>query len=257
MSIINLRRICCELKTQIPGQILLHHPPGDILMKVPQDIVKHFDVERYINKYMMPQDIVLTDVEKTEKDKVQMFIDIMYKYDHIMNENQTKQDAFDIDKLYELFGIIHEEMGMSQLMDVLFDIKNKKIKDIDAFTSNYACQATQNRCNIRNNNTDRRRERTIRSRYARYYKGMSLDDCNTMDMLDMIHMKVFHPQNNDQRIEERKAKDIVDEEVESNHLFKDRLDHDIDLRPFKLFCDSNAYDSEAIYHDVVLCQSNA
>eukprot|EP01083_Nonionella_stella_P231826 818362_1 len=150
---------------------------------------------------------------------------------------------------------------MAQLMDVLFDIKNKKIKDIEAFTRNFGCQSAQ-QCNILNNNTDRRRQRTIRPKHAYYYKdiggdnNMSLEDCNTMEMLDVIHMKVFHPQNSDQRIEDRKAKDILDEEVESNHLFKDRLDYDIDLRPFKLFCDVNEYDSEALYHDMFLRQSN-
>eukprot|EP01083_Nonionella_stella_P037606 102496_1 len=245
MSIIKLRRTCGhgQQETQVPGHILLQHRTDDILKIVPQDIVKHFDVATYLKKHMMPQDIVLTEMNKTEKARVQTFIDIMYKYDHVMNENQTKQHVFNINKLYELFGIINEEMSMAQLMDVLFDIKNKKIKDIEAFTSNFGCQAAQHRCNILKNMTDRTRQRTIRSKYAYYYNdigghnNMSLDDCNTMEMLDMIHMKVFHPQNNDQRIEERKAKDIIDEEVESNHLFKDRLDYGIDLRPFKLFCD--------------------
>eukprot|EP01083_Nonionella_stella_P026421 72714_1 len=258
MSIIKLRRDhgqLTTLSTQVPGQILLHPPTDDILKIVPEDIVKHFDVETYIKKHMMPQDITSTEIEKTEKERVQTFIDIMYKYDHIMNESQT------INKLYELFRIINEEMGMAQLMDVLFDIKNKKIKDIEAFTRNFGCQSAQ-QCNILNNNTDRRRQRTIRPKHAYYYKdiggdnNMSLEDCNTMEMLDVIHMKVFHPQNSDQRIEDRKAKDILDEEVESNHLFKDRLDYDIDLRPFKLFCDVNEYDSEALYHDMFLRQSN-
>eukprot|EP01084_Bolivina_argentea_P250586 419925_1 len=154
---------------------------------------------------------------------------------------------------------------MSQLLDISFQIKDETIKDIEAFKKNYGCQETKYKCNILNNNmkTRRRNEvlstKRIASKYGHkeienitmYYDGMTLEDYNKMEMLDLIHIKIFHPQNNhNQRIQKRKEKDIINEEIENNQLFKDRFDYDIDLHSLKMYCDLNEFDSEAIHNDI-------
>eukprot|EP01084_Bolivina_argentea_P250585 419919_1 len=181
MAIIKLRHTCQEIEQQsteteeqIPGKVLLEYKVNDFLNQIHEDInhikwKKHIDI--YIVNNITPfnfnrqqTDIVVSERQITEKEKVQKFIDIMSKYEQIMNQKQkhnhqeeekqivivissAAKSLFDMSKLDKLVDLIDKEMPMPQLMDVLFDIKHKKIEDSDKIMKNHECKLRHD-CNI-------------------------------------------------------------------------------------------------------------
>eukprot|EP01084_Bolivina_argentea_P082252 148925_1 len=255
MAIIKLRKICQDMEQgQIPGKILLDYTTSGIFDRISDDI-KHIEWEKHIKNYMLnndsesPQEIVLTEQKINQQDAVEMFLDIMNKYDQIMNNN-TDNNKYDEHKLKTLFTSIDTETNMSQLMDILFDIKNGNIKQSDVDIKRYKCSTPSN-CNILYNNMKTRQYRLLSRalQSERQYKmqnNMTTQYCNKMELLDLIHIGVFHEQTTDRRM-------IANERfetVEKHKLFQDKFDENNNLHSFQLFCEDEEYDSEGIYDDI-------
>eukprot|EP01084_Bolivina_argentea_P176334 305164_1 len=155
-------------------------------------------------------------------------------------------------------------MPMPQLMDVLFDIKHKKIEDSDKIMKNHECKLRHD-CNIVNNvvqtreqRRDMRHQRELsRSRnrkHSRFHSSGLLQSqfkhYSKIELLDLIHIRLFHQEQTDRRLLSD-TDDILTAQLkfETVILFKDSLNNH-KLGWVKQFCDEENYDSEAIYDDL-------
>eukprot|EP01084_Bolivina_argentea_P300634 518449_1 len=142
-------------------------------------------------------------------------------------------------------------------MDILFDVTHRNIKDSENIKNDYQCKLKHDCVIMKNINETRKHHLLSRVlRPVQQYKvqndnkssNMTSKDYGKMELLDLIHVRLFHSEDNYRRT----RVDVVAPKLklEKDNVFKDMLNNDHDLDPFQLFCDSEEYDTEAIYEDL-------
>eukprot|EP01084_Bolivina_argentea_P265833 450736_1 len=251
ISILKLRAKCSQLQKkqnmQFPGETLLRYTTTNILNNIPEDI-KHIKWQQYIDDYISinftkPENLRILQAAKiSESQRKQVLMDIMDKYNKIINvmhDDDKKADA-----LEALFNCIN----MSQLMDAMFDIKRRNIRDSEQIKA-YQCQL-KTECKIFKNNIESHRHRSmprvlkVTQQYQKFNQMTS-----EMELLDLIHVRLFHP-NNRRRLVQM-TDDIItpDLEFENNELFLDKINNN-NLKSFQQFCENEQFDTDAMYYDM-------
>eukprot|EP01084_Bolivina_argentea_P071065 129245_1 len=278
MSIIKLRKICESIEgEQIPGKLLLEYANNNILKLITEKI-KHVEWKKYIESYIIASlikqkpAILFAHKELADKEQIQKFVAIMSMYDKIMNSNDDEKhqnehdehyysnnsekkmvkNAFNLNDLRELFDFIDNEMNMSQLLDISFDIKRKNIENSDQITKDYQCKLKY-RCSILNNHITNR-NRLLSQNEKRPY-SMTQQNYSKMELLDLMHIRLFHNEliRNGLIRNFRNRDDntlVFDSKFEADKLLIDQFTNANSLQCLKLFCEKEEYDSEAIYDDL-------
>eukprot|EP01083_Nonionella_stella_P217394 780542_1 len=291
MDVLKMRKICHEYqKEQCVGQILLEYKTSAIFERVPFGIKQFIDWEQHIAHYLshnLPkindhaQIPAAEEKRKSLNERVEQCVDIMQRYDDIINnggnndEEESKYDGLNVVELQSLFTFIDEEIGISQLMDTVFDLGTQNTKHLDTIKKQYAC-TRRHYCNILKS-TVKTRSYGLRSRIPNQPRvrgrhgfddhcdgvyTLSTHDFCVMELLDSVHLKLFHSEeeyrqklpNRSGTVAEQLAKsDDVDhddkhEDKSDDALFIDCL---VQNQQLQMFCADNEYDSDAIYNDIV------
>eukprot|EP01084_Bolivina_argentea_P282858 484302_1 len=272
MAIIKLRKVCQEIEQeQMSGRILLEYASNGILNEIPEDI-RHIKWIKYIHKYTLDR---ICDTKKVGTIKMKCdtatFVNIMTKYQSIINlsndrhikvEQESKLEIFD-DKLYEedvlpymqtvnsltqLFAFIDSNYQMSKLMDSWFDIQNGITDDSDLIMRKHQC-TLQNDCNILKNNIDTRKYQLLSRamKTTQTYELKNDSNYNKMEILDLIHVRLFHDQQSNRRSRRNKN---CRSDIHTKKLFMDQFEN-AELKEIRLFCEEEQYDTEAMHDDVV------
>eukprot|EP01084_Bolivina_argentea_P090344 162829_1 len=258
MAIIKLRRICEQYQQQqmFSGQSLLEYKKNNIMNSLPSDI-QHIPWNEYIEQYMsqnFPQtkkQIIVTEKQMDKHEKVEIFLNIIQKYNKIINTEQS-----DINQLHELLDSINKEFAMSQIMDVFFDLKHGNNAYLNKIKTQYECQYVD-KCKILDC-VIKTREYGLRSRVPKtsdkyINSNLNLKQFCMMEMLEFIHLRLFHKDANYRnRLPNRAGITDTrsDTDSDSNLLFKDILNANSDLLSLQVFCNENQYDSDALYDDM-------
>eukprot|EP01084_Bolivina_argentea_P189349 325631_1 len=261
LSVVKLRKKCRELqKEQIPGKMLLNYKSNGILIQIPEDI-KHIKwathIEHYISNDFFGACLALIPIEPSEmeKERIQKFLGIMHSYNEIVNHQNMKEDKFK-----KLFDLIDDEFNMSDLMDVMFDMKHGNVNDSYKIAESYQCKFKTD-CNIKMNILKTRdhkllsralgvrKETETNGSTDHQYSHMNSEDYSKMEVLNLIHVRMFHTRDDEPIFSSRP--DIITSQIdfEKDALFKDNYTNK-HLIVFEAFCKREEYDTEAIYDDL-------
>eukprot|EP01083_Nonionella_stella_P302361 1042172_1 len=285
---IKLRRICKKYEEgQYVGQVLVEYQTNGILRRL-QGLSRQQDeqvdwvghIDNYVSKtlrYVKTATIPLTakpSKRMSLEKRIENCVVIMQKYDAIINHETAHDDAMDekeevtydelnVVKLRALFQSIDDEIGISELMDTVFDLKKGDTQYVERIKQHHQCKLT-NECNILKS-IIKTRNCGLRSRIPYRIKRTKskLDDDQTIDpavlharefcvmeLLDFVHIKLFHKEEHYRpQLPNRTGITVYDEfeehadDDEDDVLFMDSLN---DYPYLKEFCVENEYDSEAI-----------
>eukprot|EP01083_Nonionella_stella_P295558 1004493_1 len=291
---IKLRRICKKYEEgQYVGQVLVEYQTNGILRRL-QGLSRQQDeqvdwvghIDNYVSKtlrYVKTATIPLTakpSKRMSLEKRIENCVVIMQKYDAIINHETAHDDAMDekeevtydelnVVKLRALFQSIDDEIGISELMDTVFDLKKGDTQYVERIKQHHQCKLT-NECNILKS-IIKTRNCGLRSRIPYRIKRTKskLDDDQTIDpavlharefcvmeLLDFVHIKLFHKEEHYRpQLPNRTGITVYDEfeehadDDEDDVLFMDSLN---DYPYLKEFCVENEYDSEAIYNDILV-----
>eukprot|EP01084_Bolivina_argentea_P175560 303997_1 len=289
MSILKLKKSCKELKSnehldvnkqniQFFGQMLLEYETNSVLNQIFRNI-KRVEWEKNIKSCLFKM-VFETKHEKVislpmpkirPQKKIEKFLDIMYQYDKIINTEQkqfgdapdmmmqstnskTTAGRFNANKIKKLFDFVDAQFNISQILDVVFYMQRENIAELKKIQQHYECKLKAD-CNILKN-TIKTRECELLSRALKFekyqpenrhqYLNMTLEDYSKMELLNLLHIRLFH-----KYMYRRKRAEVVAPKLQMDNgkLFKDTLNID-NLHGLQLFCESEEYDTEAIYEDL-------
>eukprot|EP01084_Bolivina_argentea_P314827 545339_1 len=227
------------------GALLLQYSTNDVLNAVPK-IIKHIPWKEYIDDYIVTSltkpkpEILLMKLNINEQDRVQNLLDIMVQYNNIINNQQKRESecVYDTSTVLKVCNLFEE--NLVELMDMSFDVQCGNIKHSEEIKKNYECKLKSD-CNILKNNIERQKyvllSRAL-NKADKYYTNLTSKDYATVELLDSIHIQLFHGKIHYQRTNSRQLQVIQDQGVE---LFKDTLMNE----KFNLFCEAEEYDTEA------------
>eukprot|EP01083_Nonionella_stella_P278412 946766_1 len=295
MDVLKLRKVCQEYeKEQCVGQILLQYQTSRIFERVPEDLRQSVNWEEHISRYLSSNIPMIKDhthipvagERESLNKRVDKCMSIMQKYDGIINEfakqDDGKYDELNVTELQTLFTFIDKEMGISKLMDTVYDLKSEGGLHLDTIKAHYECKKGHH-CNILNSAVktqihglrsripNRRRGRDVLGDHGNDFdQTLSTHEFCVMELLDSVHLKLFHKEDEYRSQLPNRAGTVSEELTKSNDCIED-IDHDdkddsndddkeehilfsdsLIQNPYlQLFCAENEYDSEAIYNDIV------
>eukprot|EP01084_Bolivina_argentea_P157372 274258_1 len=267
MSVIKLRRLCQKVnQKQNSGKLLLLYKTNGILNQLPDDI-KHIQWDKYIQKYLslnfpkQTASIVLTEKSMNTEQKVETLLNVLSHYDDIMNGDEDDDTVVDL--LKTLFDMINKEFNMSLIMDVFFELEHgnseyrNKIKN-DYECNHYECNILESVVETRKYGLRSRIPSNIKNTHKPFQSQLSIEEVCIMELLEFIHIRLFHPtEHYKDRLPNKAGIHATECEIENvvedktiNILFIDELNYNSSFNLISTFCDRNEYDTEALYNDI-------
>eukprot|EP01084_Bolivina_argentea_P236057 397031_1 len=238
------------------------------------DIMYQYDQITNIVKYDNDKDYALLEAEWQQIQNIgeqddnddEDDDDVILEMEHVHTpqfpeQNDLHQKSKEKQQLLQLFDLINSDFDMSQIMNVFFDLQQKDVTALNKIKKYYQCTLKQ--CNILDSVINTRKY-GLRSRIPLKISDnhvdlqLSLKECCIMEMLDFIHLRLFHKDSNyRKKIPNRAGLDTSALEIEHKPekdeidvLFIDTVAAQRDSKFFQLFCNENEYDSEALYDDI-------
>eukprot|EP01084_Bolivina_argentea_P298572 514557_1 len=273
MSIIKLRHKYKQKQISEVGKRLLEYASNNILNKLPRDI-KLIEWQKYIEQYVYNNllkdktEILLNELETqmTTTPEIQTFLRIMHLYESIFDEqnNETELELTYNQKtatssVQNVFDAINKECNMSELMDTFLDLQDgnieykNKIKNDNQCKFQHECKILDSVFKTRKYGLRSRIPNPIQQKNVYFDTKLSLEECCMLDVLDFMHIRLFHKEEHYRNTLPNRAgigKSFETTMDGINLFFKDTVDTDNNLISLALFCEQNAYDSEAIYDDI-------
>eukprot|EP01084_Bolivina_argentea_P203584 347675_1 len=266
LSILKLQNLCRQTGQLVQncGKILLEQSVNGILNAIPQEI-KHIQWRKHIQKYIatnFPKR--KTQIEAREQQdnfetsaKFGKFLNIMQKYDEIINNQSQLETSEENINLRKLFKLMNSTLNISNMMDIFFQLKNSghnlmhyEFQQIERF------YCVSNNCKILDAmvQTRQKRSRLRLTNRRRNIKDEEFEEFSMMELLDFIHIRLFHKEEQYRQILPNRAGQTETYIKQEGILLKD------DLKAISWFCNENEYDSEALFDDIFVGpdeQSNA
>eukprot|EP01084_Bolivina_argentea_P202508 345994_1 len=118
-----------------------------------------------------------------------------------------EQTPRNLQKLRKLFSAMSKQFTISQIMDTAYDIQHNKIsKDNTHMVFKGQCKL-KSKCNILQSNLQTRSHRLLsrvlskkHSKYIKQGTELSTEHYCTMELLDTIHIKIWHDDENYRRL---------------------------------------------------------
>eukprot|EP01083_Nonionella_stella_P110942 325033_1 len=278
MAIIKLRRICHQLEweeEQFVGKVLLEYQTDGVFQHLH---LQQMDWQKYMMNYIsrtlrkvntLPSP--LTAKRMSLEKRVEKCVDIMQRYDAIINheaeKEESKYDELNVVELQALFKSIDDEFGTSQLLDTVFDLKQETSQYAETIRKHHECKR-MNKCNILKS-IIKTRSYGLRSRIPYRTKRklgrnqkldgvpLSAREFCVMELLDFVHIKLFHKEEHYRSQLPNRAGITAYEEEHAADDNDDTLFMDSLTDPYlQVFCAENEYDSDAIHNDILVADSD-
>eukprot|EP01084_Bolivina_argentea_P189352 325640_1 len=238
MQILKLRKHCREFdEQQIPGLILLNYQRNRIFEHIPSHMKQinwKYHVDQYKKAHAEQIEEKEQKVETFSKDDIHLFCNIMHQYEQMSNDKQSTL------KLVELSDKIDEELTMSRVMDILFEVKCGNI-----FLKNVSSCQWNLRCNV----LKRQFLRSRRNKLTQVSDRLSVEQRSKIDLLDLVHAHLYHPDEHHARVPPIDSEEKGISQDTPLQLFTDTLTQ-LNLISLIAFLNDEDFDSDALFDDM-------